>query len=306
MITNVPTSVDFTEYGIDYLNLAWEGTMEILVKVFECESKDEEADTELWATAQRTLATSLLLTHQGCELLLKGSIAHISPFLLLSSDIKQWPKATANKDISFEDIRTIDAQDLVRLHDTVSATPLSDDFKNGYAALRKRRNTVAHGINKSIQFTSKESLKSILEIVHELLPSESWFALRRNHLGTSVDSVLYPDEAEDHHEYTLVREALILIQEFERKELIRFSSFDKRRRRYYCPSCTSYDIIEFLDEPRLGLLEPNSPKSQTLYCFACGDQHEILREKCQNEDCNGNVITSSSNQCLTCFDYQEE
>ncbi len=278
--------------------------MEILVKLFEFEDKDEEIDAELWQSAQRTLATSLLLTHQGCELLLKGRIAHVSPYLLLSSDIKQWPRASTNNDVSFEDIRTIDAQDLIRLHDIVSAKPLSGEFRNGYTALRQKRNTVAHGISKSIQFTSKEMLKSILEIVHELLPTEKWFSLRRNRLENNADSVLYPGESVDHHEFVLTREALILIQEFDRKDLIRYFRFDKRRRRYYCPTCTTYDCIEYLDGPRLGVLEPNSPQSKVLYCFVCGEKHEVIRTKCIHEDCKGNVISKSDNQCLTCLDDQ--
>lgn len=304
MISDIPTINEFKEHGVDYLNLAWDGTMKILVDLFEMGDVDEWHKAEIWESAQRILSTSVLLTHQGCELLLKSRITETSPFLLISSDIRHWPKSSRSKGISFDKIRTVDAQDLPKLHDLVTNHMLSDHFKDSYNDLRKMRNKVSHTVSKNLRFTAVENFKSILEITHELLPDEKWFRLRESQLEKNVDAAIYSN---DYNLFVLAREAVILKNVLERSSLIKFFGFDKRIRSYICPECVYSSIDwDYFEDATISQLVPNSHKSNTLHCFACGSSTTVSRGKCNHDGCNGSVLTEDMERCLTCFGDQTE
>ena len=106
MIVDIPTKTDFDNNGIAFLNLAWQTVLSIclnfqeqsyqvqmgeapLEKVHEAEEEDtwwEQAVEDYWKATQQELATAVALAQQGTEFLLKGKIAHVSPFLLITGD----------------------------------------------------------------------------------------------------------------------------------------------------------------------------------------------------------------------------
>mgnify|MGYP006427085019 CR=1 FL=1 len=305
MIDGIPSSTEFKEHGIDYLNLAWEATMKILVELFELgDVFDDEDKNEVWESAQRTLSTSLLLAHQASELLLKSRISEISPFLLISSDLRHWPKPSNTNAIPFDEIRTIDAQDMPKMHDLVSKHKLSDEFIQSYDMLRTKRNKVSHTVSKNLRFTAGEILKSILEITHELLPDEKWFRLRESHLASGVDAALHSN---DYDSFVIAREAVILKAEFDRASMLKYFDFDKRRRAYICPVCVlSSSDWGYFEDATISLLEPNTPTADKVYCFACGNLSQVIRRCCNHKDCKGNVLTEDMERCLTCFGDQTE
>jgi hypothetical protein len=79
MITDLPTSQDFQESGIGFLNLAWESAIDLLLelKEWKVEGADELSCDEYWKAAHRPLATATALAQQGIELLLKAQIAEV-------------------------------------------------------------------------------------------------------------------------------------------------------------------------------------------------------------------------------------
>ncbi len=308
MISDIPTATEFEEHGVDYLNLAWDGIMKILVDLFESSEGgyaiDGQHESKVWESAQRTLSTSLLLTHQGCELLLKSRIAEISPFLLISSNIRNWPKPTKTNAVSFDEIRTLDAQDLPKMHDLVTKYQLSDDFKTSYNTLRKNRNKVSHTVSKNLRFTAAELLKVILGISHELLANKKWFRLRESHLASGVDAALHSN---DYDSFVLAREAVILKAELDRPSMLKYFDFDKKRRAYICPVCAySSSDWDYFEDATIALLKPNTSKSNKVYCFACDGLSPVIRKACNHDDCKGNVLTEDAERCLTCFGDQTE
>lgn len=87
MVSDIPTDEDFYESGKDLMGFAWETVCGLLLDLDDAEYfgvDRKEVSDEYWETAKRRLATGLAITEQGVELLLKGKIAHISPFLLIS------------------------------------------------------------------------------------------------------------------------------------------------------------------------------------------------------------------------------
>lgn len=71
-----------------------------------------------------SLSSSLSLVQQAIEFFLKGAIVDTSPYLLIVDEPRNWPAGCSMQDIPFANFRTLDAQDLPRVHDTVAPMPL--------------------------------------------------------------------------------------------------------------------------------------------------------------------------------------
>jgi len=50
---------------------------------------------------------------------LKAKLVAISPFLLIAGNPSEWPKVLDETGVSFSDFRAIDAQDLIKVYNTV-------------------------------------------------------------------------------------------------------------------------------------------------------------------------------------------
>lgn len=300
MIIDIPTSADFDQSESSFLNLAWDAVVRLLFELEDSQLREWDDDgavsNEYWQAAQWSLSTSLALTQQGVEFLLKGRIAAISPFLLITGNPSEWPRGCDKQDISFAEFRTIDAQDLIRVHDTFAHTGLPENFKEQFNRLRKLRNSIIHTVNKSMRITPHQIIAEILEVSIHLLTPGKWVDLRRAYLEKSPTTVAY---STDELEYALAREMLIIVEELKPQELKELLGFNKKKRRYICLSC-SYPDGEFY--PELAQLKPNTPESTSVYCFVCGKTHIVVRTDCKY--CEGNVIDKQSNMCLTCQSEQ--
>src|SRR5262245_39444063 len=202
MILDVPTKADFDNNGIAFLNLAWQSVVGVSlglpdqpVEVLGADATEDhlhaaaeesrqwaEAVEEYWRAAQQELATAVALAQQGTEFLLKGKIAEVSPFLLISGDPGDWPSGCDRNDIRFADFKTNEAQDLIRCHDTVCNPRLTDQFKNRFEQLRRMRNSVMHTVDRRLSFTTQDGLLAILEMVEALIGGNTWLMLRRQYL----------------------------------------------------------------------------------------------------------------------------
>jgi len=165
LIIDVPTSKDFFDSGIELFDFAWDTVANLITNFSDAvEYGVEEADVseEYWAGAKRRLTTALAMTQQGVEFILKGKIAEVSPFLLLAEGLTKWPSPYDGNEISFSAFKTVDAQDLVRLHDTVRDPQLDKDFVEKFTSLRLKRNTISHSVDKKLQVHTSEVIEAIL------------------------------------------------------------------------------------------------------------------------------------------------
>lgn len=166
MIKDVPNPQDFFDSGIELFDFAWD-TVAVLITNLSIAEQDfdvEIADVteEYWASSKRRLTTALAMTQQGVEFVLKGKVAEISPYLLLAESASKGPSPYEGREITFSEFKTIDAQDLVRLHDTVQAKRLPADFVQKFNEMRNKRNRIAHSIDKNLQVHTTEVLETIL------------------------------------------------------------------------------------------------------------------------------------------------
>jgi len=305
MIVNIPQEDAFEESGLALLNIAWDTVITLLTNIDEAPEwgvdVDEEVRNAFWGAAKRHLTTSLALAQQGIEFIIKGRISSVSPYLLIVGNPKEWPKNSQNENIDFAEFRTIDSQDLIRVHNSCSSNKFDDSFIRKYEDLRKKRNAIMHTIDLRIDIHALDIISEILSVHKSLFPNSSWIETRRGFLEESPLSEL---GGIDFVEQRVILEFSILTNLLTPVQTKEYFDFNKRQRRYICPEC-EHESSEAQIQPRTALLSPNSSNSTVLYCFVCTNEMDIVRIHCNRDQCNGNVISDEYNICCTCGSRQD-
>ncbi|MFG1491717.1 hypothetical protein ABMA58_20875, partial [Oceanospirillum sp. HFRX-1_2] len=153
--------------------------------------EDEDVCSEqYWTLAHRQLTTSLAITQQGIEFLIKGRICEVSPYLLISDSPSKWPSPYENKPIDFSRFRTIDAQDLIKVHDTFASEAFDQGFVRKFNQLRESRNIIMHSISESLDVQVGEVIESLLYMHKTLFPQMVWAKVRKEALKLSPNTEL--------------------------------------------------------------------------------------------------------------------
>lgn len=298
MIQDIPTQEDFDAVGATLLDQAWDMATSLLLALDDARQWVDEPDVEdFWRSAHVKMATALSIAHQGAEFLIKGRIVSVSPYLLIANAPREWPKADSNGNVSFSKFRTIDAQDLIRLHDSAAMHPLSEDFSLTFELLRVRRNSIMHTVDRHLKVQVSDLVESILKIHKSLMPTQSWIKVRKEALYESSIARLYSGEwvdAQVVREFNAIKDVVtpaVMRENF---------AFDKKKRVYLCPSCTWSTCAEIDFEARTAQLSPNTPSSEEVYCFVCEERNTVSRTPCADVDCKGNVASMEWDKCLTC------
>jgi len=293
-----------------FLNLAWDVVSDLYLDIHNSKmdewDKDGSVSDEFWVSAQMPLSNALVLTQQGIEFLLKSRIVEVSPYLLLANNPREWPANCREKDISFAHFRTVDAQDLTKIHDTVYPRRLDAAFSDQIEEIRRTRNTLMHTVDRNMRLIPTDIWKWILEASSTLIGEHVWLKTRRHYLEQKPLSVAY---SSDWAAGILVWEALKLLNVLSPRQKRRYLGVDPKRRWYGCIRC-SEDYQDGIDPRAWNVktcqLKPREPGSATLYCFVCGEQFRVVRKKCPKEDCPGDVMHSTDGLCLTCMEAHSE
>ncbi len=309
MIKNVPSQEDFTDSAVTYFNIAWDFVIKLISVLDDSELEFSDSDgkikKEYWRAAQKQLSTALALTQQGVEFMLKGYICSISPYLLISRNPRDWPSKSNTINTNFSEFRTMDAQDLIKVHDTVSKKKIPKAFKEQFEKLRRKRNICLHTVDRKSTITVKEVLISILQASYDPTLESNWFEIRRYYLSQSPETIAYSDE----YVYDqLLKEAQSVIGILDNKQTQYYFNFNKRQKKYSCLNC-SWQCENFDANMKFAQLRPNDPHSTHIYCFVCNYTSDVNRLKCENTDCKGDVIGlfyGSEGYCLSCDQYWGE
>ncbi|CAN1213000.1 hypothetical protein TUMEXPCC7403_22545 [Tumidithrix helvetica PCC 7403] len=303
MMIDVPNADDFRLAGTDFLNMAWEAIVDLSLSltIDPMLRINDDEEIQYWRTAQRPLSTALSLVQQGTEFLLKGHIADISPYLLLSGD---WSKTRER----FSECKTIEAQDLIVAYNVIKSNRLPDEFIRRYNQLRSQRNTIMHTVDPQSRdhqyIKPKDLLVDIPEVCHHLISPKCWIEVHKSFIDRKPSSILYGSE---NVQANLMIEMDHVIKLLKPSEIKKYFDFDKDQRCYICPNCYKEASDDLTDNvPKLSQLRPNTPDSNSVYCFICNQVSSVIRKDCENrdKDCLGNVISADENWCLTCMEYQ--
>lgn len=300
MIINIPTSEDFFTEGKELLDFSWDVIAQLLKDFDEAEYfgvDPTEISENYWLSARRRLTTALSITQQGIEFVLKGKIADISPYLLLADPPTKWPSPYDGSAVDFSSFRTIDAQDLVRVHDIFAAQHLDINFVSKFHDLREKRNQIMHSVNKNITVHVKDVIDSLLFMYKALFPNEGWASVRLSFLETAPESELGAGEFAVN---IVAWELDLVLGLLTPAQVQAYFGIDKKQRRYCCPVCYSKANTDNGFEHKLALLQPKGATSATLYCLICNTTYPVTRTDCIEPECLGNVI-SEEGMCLTCY-----
>lgn len=303
MIVEVPTSGQFYTAGVNQLYLAWKiaiGTQQALTRIGAA-ADDREAAEEYWHSVQPELANAYSLIQQAMEMALKGRIAAVSPFLLLSHDPRECPEGVDTKDISFGEFHTINASDLLNVHDSVVEPALGEGFGAFWDDVRRERNRIMHSTTR-VPFTANQIVRAILRAAQTLFADMPW----PDRLLAQEAGQKYAIFGMDDHVYSsVVGEigcALDLLTPADARDIF---GFDKGRRAYVCPQCYVSAERDFaFDLPKLAQFASRNPSETTLHCVFCHADSQVARRGCEYADCPGNVV--DHNLCLTCLRDQDE
>ena len=304
MIVDVPTPADFQTAGINQLYLAWQIAMASLQEFDEALSygAEDNADTraDYWSRSQPALANAYSLIQQAMELALKGRIATVSSLLLIG-DPGDWPGRAANEDVSFGDFRTLDAADLVKVHNSIATPRLDDRFKTFWDEVRRERNKIMHSVIPK-KFDPADVVRAILTAAQALFADMRW---PQRLLDMEEEGRLAALGFNDNVQNDVMRQVEAALSHLTPAEAKRFLGFDKDQRAYICPHCYFAANKDWQEVwPQLAQFTTKTSGATDLACVVCEAVTAVERTPCQDPECKSDVI--AENVCLTCTRRQEE
>lgn len=290
MLKDVPQADDFKRNGLAFLNLAWDSITNLSQTHHSVKDLMDSAFTEedrfktdqiYWQKSQPALATAVALAHQGGEFLIKSKIAAVSPFLLLSVD--KWPENIQGVDKSFADFKTVDAKELIKLHDTVCSAPLPALFSTNFEELRRLRNTIMHSIHQDQPFTPRKGALAVLDTAETLIGPQSWQSIRFAYREEKTDIWFF--ESDFNAQYNYAVETLHVIRELlTPAESLKYYGFNKKQHSYFCVKCfEEYEDLVFTAQ-----LTCATPTATEARCVSCQTTFPVRRRQCNK--CVGNVF----------------
>lgn len=299
MITEIPTDEEFHDAGVNLLYLAWSLAMDLIrgsEEKYTGAELDDDSLEEYWQKSQTALGNAFSLIQQAMELGIKARIAAVSPFVLIAAEHGKWG------DAPFSDFRTIDATDLVRVHNAITTPPLDDRFKAFFDDVRRRRNRLMHSVPKD-SFDARTLVVNVLTAAESLFGDTPWpqrcLALEDESRTTLLDGG-------ENARNNVMGEIELVLDYLQPAETKRFFGLDKKGRLYLCPECFSAANKDFTDDfPALAQLESKAPGETSLRCAACGTVSPVERRACEAKACRGNVLNDEG-MCLVCQHYSTD
>lgn len=304
MIVDAPSPAEFHAAGLNQLYLAWQIAMGAVLDhdqalAFGAES-DIETTAEYWRRTQPALANAYSLIQQGMELALKGRIAEVSPFLLIG-DPSAWPNRVTTEDVSFGDLRTLDAADLVKVHNSVRAERLDGPFRIFWDEVRRERNKIMHSVTPRT-FDPATLVRTILIAARALYAETRW---SQRLLDMEEDGRLAAFGYNDDVQNNVMRQLEDAIAHLAPAEAKLFFGFDNRRRAYVCPRCYFVANRDWQEQwPHLAQLQTRRSGETSLHCCLCAETITVERKPCVRSECEGDVI--ADDLCLSCTGRQDE
>lgn len=115
-----------------------------------------------------------------------------------SSDAYNLPDSlprARSEGVPFGDLRTIDAKDLIRVHDVCCHTSIPKEFKEIFEANRRLRNQFIHGIIKESRITERQIYSDVIAgffLLNEQ-SGKTWSKVRRAYLSSSASESVVDD-----------------------------------------------------------------------------------------------------------------
>lgn len=303
MIVNIPTHSDYEYVSKQCLTQSFN----LLYKVYEDYQNISDNPLyegigleEIWTYNSGTIRTSLILLNQGIETYMKAVICKESPYLLLEKNRTDWPTLPSRANKEFDSFYTISGEALLATFCAVSETKLSLDFVEFIETVRRERNKVMHGANAA-PLDVKELLGHILKAFTDFFGVDSWHIALRDYNWNNPLFGRFDFGLEDAMLIKYLDFALLVLG---KKNIKKHLSVDISGRSYCCLDCkNTLDSIFITNNSKWAFLVPNKPDSKKIYCINCQGEFDVIRKKCTDNSCKGNVMYCRDGEiiCLTCM-----
>lgn len=312
MILNIPSKLDFEIVAKENLTQAFNLLFKVYKNYIDYDDeiiREEVTIDNLWTHHNGTLRTSLILLYQAIEGLMKATICDTSPLLLLDKPRKDWPSLPNDENKDFDNLYTIGGESLLTTFcATNSKIHIDASLINFIEEIRQKRNHIIHGSTSAI-ITANYIIESILKTFTIWVGKDLWLTELKTNLLENPLFGYFDSDYESAYSYQYLDFALFLLG---KNILSKHIRTDIKGRAYYCPKC-KYDIESEDDrfESKWAFLDPNKPASTKLTCANCNTSFDIIRDKCNNKGCKGNVLYNDEDFngtgifCLACFNIQE-
>jgi hypothetical protein len=308
MIVDIPDAIDFQIAAENLINSAWNSLTKLLeeYETFDRIGADEPDKEKYWLYARPELTSAIAMVQQAVEFYLKSKILAISPYLLISFDTRTWPKKCDTSDVSFTEFRTLDAQDLLKVHNTVSSERLGNDFKQWFSSMRSMRNRIMHTVDKQLSIDPVELAVSILQGHEYLVGKNLWINTRISYLNRSPEhgvQIGTKNEQDAYIHMAIHREISLVVGKLQPHQVKHFFKYDKRSFSETCTSCYEKFLnCDFFDckwtDPFIQTLQTIDKNHDELKCIVCGYTADISDVEC--EECGNRAIDKTTRECLWC------
>lgn len=253
MLIDIPDEIEFKTAAENLINSAWNSLIKLIseYEILDDLGTREETLNQYWQLAKPELTTALAMVQNAVEFYLKGKILSISPYLLISMEPRNLPKSSNNSDVSFSRFRMLDAQDLIKVHNTFANTRLTEEFQTWFQEMRFLRNRIMHTVDRGISVTPNDLARSIL-LCHKFLAGDHlWLTTRYKYLDRSPEYGISLDDDLPNHTYIILalhREASKIIKGLTPADSIKFFNYDKKSRSKPCEACQKiFEQNEYFD-----------------------------------------------------------
>ncbi len=269
----------------------------------------EAAETEYWRRSQPSFGNALSLVQLAVELGLKGRIAGVSPYLLIARDARDYPSGSAKADVPFSAFRTLDAADLLRVHNAVCADRLDDSFAAWWDAIRRQRNALIHSVSPGAEILRPDDIMEYVLVANRALHGDApWFDRRLAYrLADEIAAAYDFDPSYSYGEvYLEFSYALRCLRPQVAKAHL---GHDRRAKTYYCTHCCDDCSREFLDHWDIGRtaqFRHTGSSCTALRCVVCQRTSSVLRKPCPDENCSSTVRSAETEHFGTCLVCRRE
>ena len=308
MLINIPDADDFKISAENLLNSAWNSLIKLLEnhQVFEQTGSEQDEIDTYWLYASPELTAAAAMVQHAVEFYLKSKILAISPYLLISIEPRSLPKNSETQDLNYSEFRTLDAQDLLKIHNTFSPNRLPIEFKNWFGEMRSMRNKIMHTVDKTISVKPAELAVLILKCHEALVGANFWIASRTSYLDRSPEhGVRIGDENGNHPyiQFAIHRELSLVTDKLNPPESKKYFKYNKKLHTELCPNCyKTFTQCEFFDckwtDDLVFTLQQKSDTSTEMQCIVCNHTTLISELKCN--ECHSLSIDKFTGQCTWC------
>lgn len=306
MIHNVPSAEDLETISLRLFFNAWSSVTAIVTEFNQIVGNPQEEELE-WAvyaeSAQNDLQGVYALVLQSQEIGIKSHLARVSPFLLLKKyDAK--PITQGTTDYDFSDFPTIDAGELVRVHNMFCPAPLSPAFSDDFDKLRRARNKIAHLGMLNERLDPHELIGLLFKHYNALYPGRRWLPDRLKFIS-SERWAGYDGGSDWSPTGAVLNEFWDIQSDLTADQLKIVLGHDPSEQRHVCPRC-GY----LLEQHTMGS-EPYGHDVPTAFadgdghveCCLCLNAFSLREHICNDEDCAGtHVATDGEHEeiCTVC------